>query len=94
MLHVTLEQLQRWRSVGLRLPLSVDVLTTNLEESDSRAQVQSLLLDYYVPPALLELEITESMVMDGQSLTRLGGTRCLQEAQQQRSTLTHSQDPF
>ncbi|WP_242187938.1 sensor domain-containing phosphodiesterase [Sphingomonas sp. CARO-RG-8B-R24-01] len=59
-----LGQLKNWSRVGLRMPLSVNISAANLEESDFAPSVQLLLLKHGIRPELLELELTESAVME------------------------------
>lgn len=63
-LDTALRQLAAWRAVGKDIQLSINVSAANLEEQDFAQRVQLHLLKYRVPPAMLELEVTESAVMD------------------------------
>jgi EAL domain-containing protein (putative c-di-GMP-specific phosphodiesterase class I) len=63
-LEQALRQFTAWSRDGLEMPLSVNVSATNLEESDFAARVQLLLLKHRVRPEFLELELTESAVME------------------------------
>lgn len=58
-----IEQLGAWHAEGTRISLSVNVSACNLEESDLAEHVQLLLLKHRVRPEYLELELTESAVM-------------------------------
>lgn len=72
-LDAALTQLAAWRSAGLDLQLSVNVSATNLREADLAARVSEALAARSLPGSSLELEITESAVMDdaGDSVRRL-----------------------
>ncbi|MDB5688612.1 MAG: diguanylate phosphodiesterase [Sphingomonas bacterium] len=59
-----LKQLGAWWAAGLRLQLSINVSAANLEEKDFAVRVQQYLLEHRVPAEMLELEVTESAVMD------------------------------
>jgi EAL domain-containing protein (putative c-di-GMP-specific phosphodiesterase class I)/GGDEF domain-containing protein len=58
-----LRQLKSWTAEGLDIPLSVNVSAANLEEADFAQQVQLAIMNHGVPPGCLELELTESAVM-------------------------------
>jgi EAL domain-containing protein (putative c-di-GMP-specific phosphodiesterase class I)/GAF domain-containing protein len=63
-LDMGLKQLGAWCAAGLDLQLSINVSAANLDEIDFAQQVQLYLLKHRVPPAMLELEVTESAVMN------------------------------
>ena len=63
-LDQALRQFTEWSKNGLDMPLSVNVSAANLEESDFAARVQLLLLKHRVRPEFLEIELTESAVME------------------------------
>lgn len=67
-LDTGLKQLAAWRAKGVDITLSLNVSATNLEETDFVERVQLYLLKHRVPPAMLELEITESAVMEKSGL--------------------------
>ena len=58
-----LRQLKAWDARGLRLLLAVNVSAANLEEADFAHEVQLALMKHGVRPGCLELELTESAVM-------------------------------
>lgn len=62
-LETALEQLAAWRGRGLDLQISVNVSAGNLGERDFAEQVQGALQRHEVPSRCLELEVTESAVM-------------------------------
>jgi EAL domain-containing protein (putative c-di-GMP-specific phosphodiesterase class I) len=68
-----LGQLGKWCAARLGIQLSINVSATNLDENDFAQNVQLYLLKHRVPAAMLELEVTESAVMDnsGQALSQL-----------------------
>lgn len=59
-----LRQQQAWRAAGLQLQLSVNVSASNLLEPDLADRVVAGLEQYGLPPECLELEITESAIME------------------------------
>jgi diguanylate cyclase (GGDEF)-like protein len=62
-LELALEQCAVWWADGLRLHVAVNVSARNLLDGDLPALVSRLLTRAGLPPAALELEITESAVM-------------------------------
>ncbi|MEG3089713.1 putative bifunctional diguanylate cyclase/phosphodiesterase [Sphingomonas sp. PB4P5] len=67
-LDAAIAQLALWAKAGIDLDLSVNISASNLEEVDFAARVQLLLLKYRVRPDRLELELTESAVMENAEL--------------------------
>jgi len=59
-----LRRQQAWRKAGLELQLSVNVSAANLLEPDLADRVVAGLEQYGLPPECLELEITESAIME------------------------------
>ena len=72
-LNAALAQLAAWRDAGLALQLSVNVSATNLREHDFAERVAHSLMRYALAAGSLELEVTESAVMEdtGQALAAL-----------------------
>jgi EAL domain-containing protein (putative c-di-GMP-specific phosphodiesterase class I)/GGDEF domain-containing protein len=72
-LEAGLKQLGEWRAAGKALQLSINVSAVNLDEKDFAERVQLYLLKHRVPASMLELEVTESAVMDnsGQAASQL-----------------------
>jgi EAL domain-containing protein (putative c-di-GMP-specific phosphodiesterase class I) len=72
-LDKALDQLVAWRRVGLRIQLSVNVSPANLEDDDFADHVLGALDAANLPPTALELEITESALLNetGPSLRQL-----------------------
>ena len=65
-LEEAVRQCREWRDGGLELAVSVNLSARNLLDVEFPDQVERLLADAGLPPALLELEITETtMLSDG-----------------------------
>jgi EAL domain-containing protein (putative c-di-GMP-specific phosphodiesterase class I) len=62
-LDAALAQERRWIDEGRPLPISVNLSARNLMEDRLVEQIVDLLHRHGVPPALLELEITESSIV-------------------------------
>ena len=62
-LHRALTQCREWLDQGLALSVAVNLTMWNLETQELPEQIAGLLRDTGVPPANLELEITESTIM-------------------------------
>lgn len=62
-LEAAMRQLTEWHSEGFTLQLSVNVSAVNLAERDFAEKAQAALLRHNVSPEYLELEVTESAVM-------------------------------
>jgi EAL domain-containing protein (putative c-di-GMP-specific phosphodiesterase class I)/GGDEF domain-containing protein len=65
-LDAALAQLAVWQRNGLMLTISVNVSSANLMEPDFAERVIAAVRRHGVAPAMLELEITESAVLDNQ----------------------------
>lgn len=63
-LDAGLRQLGAWCAMGMDVQLSINVSAANLMETDFAEQVQLCLLKHRIVPAMLELEVTESAVME------------------------------
>ena len=59
-LEAALRQCQLWRADGLDITFAVNISTRTLLDHDLPATIRALLSRYRVPPASLQLEITES----------------------------------
>jgi EAL domain-containing protein (putative c-di-GMP-specific phosphodiesterase class I) len=59
-----LDQLAAWRAGGIDLQLSVNVSAANLREPDFVERTRAKLSERGLPPSCLELEVTESAVME------------------------------
>ena len=68
-LRTALQDTQRWNSHGLVLPvISVNTSVANLRQPDFAYRVREILKEYPVAPASLEVEVTESMLFEHESL--------------------------
>lgn len=57
-------QIRAWRSAGLHaVPVSVNLAASHFRQTDLPAQIANKLADLEVPAPLLELEVTESLLM-------------------------------
>jgi diguanylate cyclase (GGDEF)-like protein/PAS domain S-box-containing protein len=57
-------QIQAWAGDGLEIqPVSVNLSARQFQQSDLDQTIRRILADHGVPPALLEIEITESLLM-------------------------------
>jgi len=76
-LDTGLRQLSVWCAANMGLDLSINVSATNLSEPDFAQQVQLYLLKHRVPANMLELEVTESAVMDssGEAIEQLAALK-------------------
>lgn len=63
-LDTAMRQRRIWQDDGLDLQLSINVSAANLEESDFAMQVQLGLARHRLPPEAIELEVTESAIME------------------------------
>lgn len=63
-LETALRQSQAWLQQGLGLRVSVNLSARNLHDSAFLVQLDNLLRDLQISPQLLELEITESTIME------------------------------
>lgn len=59
-----MRQQAAWRRQNLDLAVSINVSAANLREDDLAARIQLLLLEHEIPGNCIELELTESAVMD------------------------------
>jgi len=78
-IDAALAQARAWTIAGLHLPLAINISAVNLEEEDFATNLQLLLLKHHVPPAQIELEMTESAVMEdsGRAIARLEALHAL-----------------
>lgn len=72
-------QIVQWRKTGMKLPVSVNVSVRNLHQKDFVAKVENALTRHQIDASLLELEITESVLMqDAENMiNRLNALRAL-----------------
>jgi diguanylate cyclase (GGDEF)-like protein/PAS domain S-box-containing protein len=64
-LREAVRQARAWQRQGQAIPVSVNVSPLQLQDADFYAQLDRLLSESGLDPALLELELTERMVMSG-----------------------------
>lgn len=63
-------QLKSWESKGFRLlPVSVNLSSRQFQNKDLMARIRNILLEYQINPAWLELELTESCMMQTPELS-------------------------
>lgn len=65
-----LHQQALWREQNLDFALSINVSAANLREDDLATRVQLLLLKHRLPAECIELELTESAIMDRSGMAR------------------------
>lgn len=65
-----MRQHSAWRQRGLELCLSINVSAANLREDDLSDRVKRLLLKHRLPAQCVELELTESAIMDRSGVAR------------------------
>ena len=63
------QQAQRWREIGIDLPVSVNISPPQFQHADFYAWLDAVLDESGLEPGLLELELTERMVMSGGDAT-------------------------
>lgn len=63
-LETAVSQIARWREAGMELIVSVNISSANVHESTFASHVGQVLARHGVPPEFLELEITETAVMN------------------------------
>jgi diguanylate cyclase (GGDEF)-like protein len=56
-------QAARWRNAGLSVPVSVNVSALQFQQADFNQRVADVLAEHQLPGALLELELTESILV-------------------------------
>jgi len=62
-LRSALQQCEVWQRAGLNLSMSVNISAVNIQDPEFPEHVAKLLAESSVPPARLELEVTETAVM-------------------------------
>ncbi|MFG6448024.1 putative bifunctional diguanylate cyclase/phosphodiesterase [Roseateles sp. BYS180W] len=62
-LHQAVQQAARWRAMGWNLPVAVNVSALQFQQPQFLDTVAQVLRDAQLPPALLELELTESILL-------------------------------
>lgn len=67
-IETAVAQMAHWREAGLDLTVSVNISSANLHESDFAGSVKAVLARHDVPHTALELEVTETAVMNDAEL--------------------------
>lgn len=62
-LNAALSQCRAWREAGAELAVAVNLSARNLQDPQVSDQIADLLETWSIPPQMLELEITESVIM-------------------------------
>ena len=62
-LRSALRQCEEWQRAGLDLSMSVNISAVNIQDREFPEQVAKLLKEFTVPPARLELDVTETALM-------------------------------
>jgi diguanylate cyclase (GGDEF)-like protein len=62
--RLALEQMIRWRDMGLCVPIAVNISPTDLADNRLSVLVRDMLERYEILPGMLQLEITERVVAD------------------------------
>ncbi|MCM3885067.1 bifunctional diguanylate cyclase/phosphodiesterase [Frankia sp. R82] len=65
-LGIALDQARRWQAAGLNIAVAVNIAAPDLLDRDFPTRVRRLLTQFGLPPAALELEITETALMRDQ----------------------------
>jgi diguanylate cyclase (GGDEF)-like protein len=68
-MNEALRQTRKWRAEGLDLPIAINMSVRNLADRDLAERISFLLRKYDIPARSLELEITESAIMDDPQLS-------------------------
>jgi diguanylate cyclase (GGDEF)-like protein len=68
-MNEALRQTRKWRAEGLDLPIAINMSVRNLADRELAERISFLLRKYDIPATSLELEITESAIMDDPQLS-------------------------
>ena len=63
-LRTALAQASTWHRKGIRMPVAVNISARDLQDPDLPGDIGAMLTDAQVAPEWLELEVTESSIMD------------------------------
>lgn len=63
-LNQSLQQLHQWQQTGLNLRLAINLSARNLHDPDLVSHIQNAILKWQIDPDRLQLEITESAIME------------------------------
>ncbi|MDT1957225.1 EAL domain-containing protein [Carnobacterium divergens] len=64
LVEMSVKQIKCWLTKGYEVPISVNVSAEHFQEDELVALIEELLKKYQIPPYLLELEITETVLME------------------------------
>lgn len=67
-LRLVCEQLREWQAIGIRTTVSVNVSALQLGQDDFSDAVLQMLAQHGIAPELIELEITETAILDREQL--------------------------
>lgn len=78
MIHDMTQQVFRWslmyqqklQELGITLPISINISTRNLYDENFFKKMIHILNEYNIKPSLVELEITETVLMENPDLSR------------------------
>jgi diguanylate cyclase (GGDEF)-like protein len=62
-LRMAMQQIQKWRTEQVSLPVAVNVSAVNLQDTGFPEFIAAIITEYEVPSHLLELEVTETAIM-------------------------------
>jgi EAL domain-containing protein (putative c-di-GMP-specific phosphodiesterase class I) len=68
-MNEALRQARKWRAEGLDIPIAINMSVRNLADRDLAERISFLLRKYAVHATSLELEITESAIMEDPALS-------------------------
>lgn len=63
-LRLAMKQIQEWSSRGYAFPIAVNISAVNLQDKGFPESVAAMITEYEVPSHLLELEVTETAIMN------------------------------
>jgi len=63
-LRLAMKQIRKWGNQGFTFPIAVNISAVNLQDKGFPESVAALITEYEVPSHLLELEVTESAIMN------------------------------
>jgi diguanylate cyclase (GGDEF)-like protein len=63
-LRLAMKQIHIWGEHGYAFPVAVNISAINLQDRDFPEIVAAMIAEYQVPPHMLELEVTESAIMN------------------------------
>jgi len=63
-LRLAMKQTQEWSSQGFAFPIAVNISAVNLQDKGFPESIAALIAEYEVPSHLLELEVTETAIMN------------------------------